>query len=394
MIYYSALHYASKAEKSALSAATYAAQLKNATFGNIGDVKYSCRNVAPNGGVWCDGSEYTQAQFPDFYTMLVNGDIPSTTYENYTAELTANGVCGRFALDTANTKFRVPTLADAFFSSAVASNIGDYIGAKLAASSGTLTSGGVKYRPYVMLYVAAVEASTAQAAEFITALTGKENSSNKVSNMDTPSEETYLSTKGVNDCLLGHNRIARGIVNGSAKCTYSGMQITIPEGLLVNVPAGFKADGTLNYTTHATLANTFNIDTNVIGTSGEGVFFYNTDSNSGGSVLKSAYYDGYAQPTDVSAQYACWLDRTNNVYKFSADSGASWITVNVCFMGEFTISSSAVTSFTYYNNLSLVNESDLVLAENRIISIMNNRIQLVSSLPSSPESNVLYCIPE
>lgn len=173
MVYYSALHYASKAEKSALSAATYAAQLKNATFGNIGDIKYSCRNVAPNGGVWCDGSEYTQAQFPDFYTMLVNGDIPSTTYENYTAELTANGVCGRFALDTANTKFRVPTLADAFFSSAVASNIGDYIGAKLAASSGTLTSGGVKYRPYVMLYVAAVEASTAQAAEFITALDGK-----------------------------------------------------------------------------------------------------------------------------------------------------------------------------------------------------------------------------
>lgn len=197
MVYYSALHYAAKAEKSALSAATYAANLKNATFGNIGDIKYSCRNVAPNGGVWCDGSEYTQAQFPDFYTMLVNGDIPSTTYENYTTELTANGVCGRFALDTANTKFRVPTLADAFFSSAVASNIGDYIGAKLAASTGTLTSGGIKYRPYVMLYVAAVEAGIAQAAEFINGLSLKEDKSNKVQDLTSPSETTYPSTQAI-----------------------------------------------------------------------------------------------------------------------------------------------------------------------------------------------------
>lgn len=181
MVYYSALHYAAKAEKSYLAAAQYASQLKNATFGNIGDIKYSCRATVPNGGVWCDGSEYTQAQFPDFYTMLVNGDIPSTTYATYSSELSSYGVCGRFALDTANAKFRVPTLADAFFSSAQAETIGDYIQAKLAASSGALTSGAVKYRPYVMLFVAAVEAGTAQAAEFITGLTGKADKNSALS---------------------------------------------------------------------------------------------------------------------------------------------------------------------------------------------------------------------
>lgn len=205
-----------------------------------------------------------------------------------------------------------------------------------------------------------------------------------VSNMEqtlTQSTTKYPSSKAVYDAFstispdlyLQYNRVARGILSAPSKPSYSDMQITIPAGIVIEVPNGFKSDGSLNYTDYTTQANTFDIDTSVIGTSGTGIFFYNTTSNTGGSVLKSAYYDGYTQPTGVNAQYAVWYDRSTNLYKFTSDTGSSWSQVSICSMGEFTIASSAVTSFIPYNNLSLLLENDLSAAESRIISIMNTK---------------------
>ena len=80
----------------------------------IGDIHYTSRTTVPEGGVWCDGSEITEAQNPKFYKMLVDGEILSTTYTAYNASVASNGSCGFFGLDTVAKAFKVPTLKDVY----------------------------------------------------------------------------------------------------------------------------------------------------------------------------------------------------------------------------------------------------------------------------------------
>lgn len=225
---------AAAAEESADSALEAA---NKASFGNIGDIQYTCRTDVPNGGAWCDGAEYTQSAFPDIYQMLVDGKISSTDFTTFDSSVSTNGSCGMFALDTATTSFKVPLLKDVYIKSGQSSsmfgaeslpNITGYhaghedlgtrydgcfyddgdqgnenavgggggnlhrVGFDASASSSTYQNGAkvnpdhVIYRAYVVLYASAAEASEAQAAEFINALTTKANTdlSNISSNID------------------------------------------------------------------------------------------------------------------------------------------------------------------------------------------------------------------
>lgn len=204
----------------------------------IGSIGYTLRTEVPEGGAWCDGAEYTQAMFPDIYQMLVDGKLQSTTYQNFTSSVSTNGSCGFFALDSSAQKFKVPLLTNVYLKAGQAPSmfgaeslpnvkgevgtIGDYnntavvTGAfKRATKSVHAVDGGnmvwfynasfnasrssstykdgakvnpdhVVYRAYVVLYESAVEASVAQAQEFMTALSGKANTdlSNVSSNID------------------------------------------------------------------------------------------------------------------------------------------------------------------------------------------------------------------
>ena len=204
-----------------------AAQTKlDASHGNIGDIKYTVRTDVPNGGAWCDGTEYTKAAFPSVYQMLVDGDLQSTDYTTYNNLVSSNGACGFFGLDTANEKFKVPLLSDIYIKAGQIpsifgaeslpdiegtfglANYGNYIsGAFSQTKAGDTWQSGtqaplvgeailefkasrssavyqdeakvnpdhVVYRAYVVLYASAAEASEVQAAELITALGGKAN---------------------------------------------------------------------------------------------------------------------------------------------------------------------------------------------------------------------------
>ena len=217
---------ASEAEESADSALEAA---NKASFGNIGDIQYTCRTDVPNGGAWCDGAEYTQAAFPDIYQMLVDGKLQKTDYETFNSSVGTNGCCGIFALDESAQKFKVPLLKDVYIKSGQSSSMfgaeslpnitgsfstdiwpqdisfsgsfnsrtnaslkgrssgterGDFPFIQnfdASASSSTYQNGAkvnpdhVVYRAYVVLYASAAEASEAQAAEFMTALGGKAN---------------------------------------------------------------------------------------------------------------------------------------------------------------------------------------------------------------------------
>lgn len=206
----------------------------------IGSIGYTLRTEVPEGGVWCDGAEYTKAMFPDIYQMLVDGKIQSTTYQNFTSSVSANGFCGLFALDSSLQKFKVPLLKDVYIKAgqapemSVAESLPNikggkrvFVGTKVeppfkiyelspglgsgsqqpfawgtfnASLSSSVYQDGAKvnpdhvtYRAYVVLYASAAEASVAQAAEFMTALGGKANID---LNNVTASGKEFISTQG------------------------------------------------------------------------------------------------------------------------------------------------------------------------------------------------------
>ena len=217
---------------------------QKASFGNIGDVKYTVSTVVPNGGAWCDGAEYTQAQFPDVYQMLVDGKLSSTDYSIFNNSVSTNGYCALFALDSSAQKFKVPKLLDKYvmdladdvpvvgngmalgltngtsleglgFSSdgIVTHRTGNYganVGTANSGSGSTSGAAGVTTDPeksgliadtsnlgktvtlkaYVVLYSSAAGASEVQAAEFIQGLSGKADTD--LNNVSALGKETVV----------------------------------------------------------------------------------------------------------------------------------------------------------------------------------------------------------
>ena len=244
---------AQKAQEAAEKALTY---VELSSFGNIGDIKYTTRTDVPNGGAWCDGTEYTQAMFPDVYQMLVDGKISSTDYSTFDESVSANGSCGLFALDSEAQKFKVPLLKEVYIKAGQAPLMFGAESLPNITTAGVspfwskptlvaqkkygavLTSGGVGYgvgggdahkpiydmefnasfvsstykdgakvnpdhvvyRAYVVLYSSAAEASEVQAAEFMTALASKANAdmsnvdSEWVSSASKPSDKVVVLT--------------------------------------------------------------------------------------------------------------------------------------------------------------------------------------------------------
>lgn len=194
-----------------------------ASFGNIGDIKYTIRTDVPNGGAWCDGAEYTKEAFPDVYQMLVDEKLQSTTIDEFDSMVSAQGYCELFGLDTSNEKFKVPNLPNQYVinidDTAPVLGSGEYLGIQAKKTDGSWTSDnkfyvssgfGIGFYPtetgiggtsaniirlntdssksgivtdtsglskvitlkaYVVMYSSAAEASEVQAAEFINIVT-------------------------------------------------------------------------------------------------------------------------------------------------------------------------------------------------------------------------------
>lgn len=80
-------------------------------------------SYVPDGALPIDGTEYTKALFPNFYTnFLVAGLLNTCTYDEYASDITTYGQCGKFALDTENEKFKVPTIKDGSYLTQALSN--------------------------------------------------------------------------------------------------------------------------------------------------------------------------------------------------------------------------------------------------------------------------------
>lgn len=257
--------------------------------GHIGQTGYTSRLDVPEGCAWCDGSEYTQAAYPDVYNLLVNSKLRKTTYSDFNSKVSANGFCDYFALDTTNKKFKVPKLLDKFIMDVDSSvpvkgngkailfkygdNLENTTNNRAIQTSVTslvnnenlanwnvnnLSNGIVKLtensdsgiiadttsakstavlKAYVVLYATAVPASTAQASEFMTALGGKANTdlSNVSSNIDyvVESGDNYIKFKKTLICWgftdLSNNpstiTLPKPFSNNAYKITIAGIYI-------------------------------------------------------------------------------------------------------------------------------------------------------------------------
>lgn len=68
-------------------------------------------SYVPEGTLPCDGAEYGASQFNGLYiNYLATGKLPTCTYTEYSNAISTYGQCSKWALDTTNKKFRVPTI--------------------------------------------------------------------------------------------------------------------------------------------------------------------------------------------------------------------------------------------------------------------------------------------
>lgn len=104
----------------------------------------------PNGCVPCDGTEYTRAQFPALYDTYLTAATPkllTCTYAEFSTQLASTGNCAKFAVDTANKKFRVPLLkdGDSITQAASAAELGKSYKAGLPNITGSVYVHGLTY---------------------------------------------------------------------------------------------------------------------------------------------------------------------------------------------------------------------------------------------------------
>lgn len=68
-------------------------------------------DYTPVGCLLADGAEYTKAQFPDLWADFLTGTpkLQTCTYTEYANQIAEYGFCNKFAVDTTNETFKVPT---------------------------------------------------------------------------------------------------------------------------------------------------------------------------------------------------------------------------------------------------------------------------------------------
>lgn len=75
---------------------------------------HTCSSTfVPENSLPCNGTEYSQIQFPTLWTdWLVGGRLNTCTYSQYQSDIDTYGKCGKWGLDTENGKFKTPYIPD------------------------------------------------------------------------------------------------------------------------------------------------------------------------------------------------------------------------------------------------------------------------------------------
>ena len=90
-------------------------RLESIMSNKIGEItSFVCSSTyIPIGCLPCNGGEYSKEQFKDLWNnYLVAGKLLTCTYTEYANDISNYGQCAKFAIDTTNNKFKVPTIKD------------------------------------------------------------------------------------------------------------------------------------------------------------------------------------------------------------------------------------------------------------------------------------------
>lgn len=88
-------------------------RLESIMSNKIGEItSFVCSSTyIPKGCLPCNGGEYSKEQFKDLWNnYLSDGKLLTCTYTEYANDISTYGQCAKFAIDTANNKFKVPTI--------------------------------------------------------------------------------------------------------------------------------------------------------------------------------------------------------------------------------------------------------------------------------------------
>lgn len=98
------------------------------TYSPLGTVLYTTRTTAPFGFILAEGGTYSGASYPDFYNLLLSGELLTGTFTQWNSAYASNGGnVGFYGLDTGTSTFKMVSLTDAFIrSTKETSNIGVY----------------------------------------------------------------------------------------------------------------------------------------------------------------------------------------------------------------------------------------------------------------------------
>ena len=111
------------------------------TSRNIGDVFYTLRSDSTlNGAVATDGAEYNAADFDQNeennpYALCINNRLPNLPYADYANQVKTQGCCAYFGIDTANGKFKVPTINDVVIQAGDVSTLAKYLAPSFSGKS-------------------------------------------------------------------------------------------------------------------------------------------------------------------------------------------------------------------------------------------------------------------
>lgn len=114
-----------QSEKKYVTVSQLAPFRASVTAASMGVILYSTRT--PEGALPCNNTEYNGDVFPDLYEFITQGKLPSVDFSTYDSQVSSNGFCQSFGLDTETQKFRCPMLT-------------------------SITFGQTSYTPYVIAY--------------------------------------------------------------------------------------------------------------------------------------------------------------------------------------------------------------------------------------------------
>lgn len=344
------------------------------TARNIGDIFFTSRKDSTlNAAVECNGDTYNTTDFSgaqNIGQLLALNKIPYVSLATYASLLSSNGSVGAFGWDgVGTTAFRVPTLKDIFIETGTAAQIGNYISAGIPdfsvnllavdmrkngvdgtqEASFTVSSGAgthyersvnikgsdssgvygnsatvqpksVRYRAMVQLAVSTTDEAVETCTNVLSDIAGLKN----LSNLTSVGKNIGNWSTNVSNCIT---QIPQDI-----KLTLASGTITLKAGSKVYVPNGSGTFNTVTIANDITVSAVANRKTTI---------FY---KNGALQRMNTEYcYSGATAPTPGAAT-AIWYDTTNNVIKFTSDSGSTWTTDNISL--PICVATETTTGFT------------------------------------------------